>query len=73
MSLIDDVRAALAGSSASNDADVAAIYLGLARARLAAAKSELVALETVLSAREQEMVRRHHVDGQQLALGGSKS
>ena len=73
MSLTDDVRAALAGSSASDDPDTAAIYLGLARARLAAAKSELVALDVIVTAREQEMVRLHHVDGQQLALGGAKS
>ena len=68
---LDDVRAALAGAS-SSDGDVHAIYLAVARSRLTAARRELEALEAVVSAKEQEMVRRHHGDAQQLALGDPK-
>jgi hypothetical protein len=63
---IEACRAALAGASAAREADVAAIYLAVARVRIEVAKKEIASLETLLAGREREAAR---VLGEQLTLG----
>jgi hypothetical protein len=68
---IEAVRAALAAAGASDDVDVSAIYLAVARASLDKARRELDALEVIVRAREAEAVRFAHGDAEQLQLGGN--
>ena len=69
---IEAVRAALAAAGATDDADVSAIYLAVARSSLDRAKNEVAALETIVNAREREMVRVARGDVEQLSLDGGK-
>lgn len=69
---IQRTKDALAGSSVATDGDVEVLYLAVARSALEAARREVDALSAIVTAREQELVRRRHGDAQQLALGGGK-
>lgn len=69
---IQRTKDALAASSVAPAGDVEVIYLAVARSAIEAARREVDALSSIVTAREQELVRRRHGDDHQLALGGGK-
>ena len=72
MTPLEEARASLVAATHAKDPDLVVLYIAAARAVAVRMRAELDAFETVVAAREKELVRLAHGDREQLTIAGAK-